>query len=124
MCELDDPAIFKSVADNSLMIYIEANKADQEFLIDRAQKSPKPLYYREKFLAKHLAEYKKIKSIEYVADIEPDDFVSWVFPHLFYARLPRYEAIAKQYGYAVPARDAFQVETVDDFNQLISSALK
>ena len=108
----------------TVMIYLAADESDQKFLIERAQKSPKPLYYRQDFLNEHLAKYKKTKNISYVADIDPDDFVSWVFPHLFYARLPRYEAIASQYGYSVPARDALQVKTVEDFNQLISSALK
>lgn len=124
MCELDDPALFGAVAENTVMIYIEASKEDEEFLIERAQRSPKPLYYREDFLNKHLAKYKQEKALAYVADIDPDDFVRWVFPHLFYARLPRYQAIAKEYGYSVPARDAFQVETVDDFNELIRTAVK
>lgn len=124
MCELDDSALINAVAENTVMIYIEANAADEKFLIDRAQNSPKPLYYREAFLTEHLAKYKKEKSLSYVADIDPDDFMRWVFPHLFYARLPRYQAIAKQYGYSVPARDAYQVETLDDFNDLIRTALK
>ena len=71
----------------------------------------------------HLARYKKTKNITYVADIDPDDFVRWIFPFLFHARLPRYEAIAKEYGYSVSARDAFQVETAEDFLDLISGAL-
>jgi len=124
LCELDEPKIFESLAQNTLMIYLQANESDQKFLIERAQKSPKPLYYRQAFLEEHLTQYKKLKNISYVADIDPDDFVSWVFPYLFDARVPRYEAIAKQYGYSVPARDALQVETEDDFTQLISSALK
>jgi len=124
LCELDDAALMESVAAKTLMIYIEADEDDQQFLIDRAQKSPKPLYYREAFLNEHLAMYKSEKGIHYVADIEPDDFVRWVFPYLFHARLPRYQAIAKRYGYAVPARDALQVESVEDFLQLIASALK
>jgi len=123
LCEIDDSTIFKSVAEKSLMIYIEASEDDQKFLIDRAQKSPKPLYYREDFLNVHLARYKKTKNITYVADIDPDDFVRWIFPFLFHARLPRYEAIAKEYGYSVSARDAFQVETAEDFLDLISGAL-
>jgi len=123
LCEIDDSEIFKSVADKTLMIYIEASKDDQKFLIDRAQTSPKPLYYREDFLNVHLARYKKTMNITYVADIDPDDFVRWVFPYLFHARLPRYEAIAKEYGYSVSARDAFQVETTEDFLDLISGAL-
>ncbi len=124
LCELDDANLIKSVADETLMIYIEANAADEKFLIDRAQQSPKPLYYRKAFLSEHLDKYKKEKGINFVADIDPDDFVRWVFPHLFYARLPRYQAIANEYGYSVPAREAMQVETVEDFNELIISALK
>jgi len=124
LCELDDDELMESVAANTLMIYIEADEDDQNFLIERAQKSPKPLYYREAFLTEHLALYKAEKNIHYVADIEPDDFVRWVFPHLFHARLPRYEAIAKRHGYFVPAREALQVQSVDDFMQLIASALK
>lgn len=124
MCELDDSEIFKSVAEKSLMIYIEASEDDKKFLIDRAQSSPKPLYYREDFLNVHLDRYKKTKNIRFVADIDPDDFVRWIFPFLFHARLPRYEAIAKEYGYSVSARDAFQVKSVDDFVDLISGALK
>lgn len=124
LCELDDSKLFESLAENTLVIYLEADEADQKFLIERAQQSPKPLYYRQAFLEEHLATYKKIKNIDYVADIDPDDFVKWVFPFLFHARVPRYEAIAEKYGYSVPARDAFQVQSVDDFNQLISAALK
>jgi len=124
LCELDEPKIFESLAQNTLMIYLQADESDQKFLIERAQKSPKPLYYRQAFLEEYLTQYKKLKNISYVADIDPDDFVSWVFPYLFDARVPRYEAIAKQYGYSVPARDALQVESEDDFTQLISSALK
>jgi len=123
-CEIDDPKIIESVAKNTVMIYLEADDEDETFLIERAQKSPKPLYYRSDFLNEHLDRYKSEKGIQYVADIDPDDFVRWVFPYLFKARVPRYQAIAKQYGYAVPAREALQVETVDDFLSLISGALR
>jgi len=124
LCELEDPDVFKSVADKTVMIYIEASEDDQKFLIERAQQSPKPLYYREEFLNVHLARYKKTKNITYVADIDPDDFVRWIFPFLFHARIPRYAAIAKEYGYSVSARDAFQVESAEDFLDLVSGALK
>ena len=46
------------------------------------------------------------------------------FPKLFYARVPRYEAIASEYGYAIPAREALQVESEADFLELIDSALR
>jgi hypothetical protein len=53
----------------------------------------------------------------------PDDFVSWIFPELFKSRLPRYQAIADQYGYTVDANDVAAVKSEDDFIRLIADAL-
>jgi hypothetical protein len=55
--------------------------------------------------------------------IDPDDFVCWVFPELFKARVPRYEAIAEQYGYTVDGDEVAKVKTEDDFMQLIAQAI-
>ena len=106
------------------MIYIEADAADEKNLIERAAREPKPLYYRESFLDEHLALYMRENSIEYIAQIEPDDFVRWVFPKLFRARVPRYKAIAEQHGYTIAARDAFAVTNTDEFLELIGSVLE
>jgi len=62
-------------------------------------------------------------NLEFVAQIDPDDYVRWVFPKLFNARVPRYKAIADEYGYTISARDAFAVNNASDFIELISSAL-
>ena len=64
------------------------------------------------------------RSLEYVAQIEPDDFVRWVFPHLFYSRIPRYEAIAKQYGYTISTTDLARVKSEQHFVALIEKALQ
>jgi hypothetical protein len=122
-CEIDDKDVIREIADHTVMIYIEADKDDEKFLIERAYKDPKPLYYRESFLDEHLALYMQQRNIEYVAQIEPDDYVRWVFPMLFSARVPRYKAIADEYGYTIKARDAFNVSSADDFLDLISNAL-
>jgi hypothetical protein len=37
--------------------------------------------------------------------------------------LPRYQAIADQYGYTIDATDVATVKGEDDFNQLIAIAL-
>jgi hypothetical protein len=55
--------------------------------------------------------------------MSPDEFVSWVFPELFKSRLPRYQAIADQYGYTVDANDAATVKNENDFIRLITDAL-
>lgn len=123
-CEIDNKQVIDEVASNTLMIYIEADAADEKMLIERAAREPKPLYYRESFLDEYLALYMRENSIEYIAQIEPDDFVRWVFPKLFRTRVPRYKAIAEQHGYTIAARDAFAVTSADEFLELIGSVLE
>ena len=122
-CEIDDAQVIQSVADNTLMIYIKTSPEDEDFLIKRAEQHPKPLYYRESFLDQQLANYFGEKNLEYAAQIDPADFVRWVFPHLFRARLPRYEAITEAHGYVISARDAFEVSNAEEFLNLIGDAL-
>lgn len=123
-CEIDDDNVIDSVAANTLIIYIKTSAEDEAFLFERAAKNPKPLYYREPFLDEQLANYYAEKGYEYTAQIDPSDFVRWVFPHLFRARLPRYEAIADKHGYVISARDAFEVGNADEFLSLIGDTLR
>jgi len=122
-CEIDDKSVIDSVAENTLMIYIKTSPEDEAFLIERAARHPKPLYYREPFLDAQLADFYAETGLEYTAQIDPSEFVRWVFPRLFKTRLPRYEAIADEYGYVISARDAFEVKNADEFLQLIGDVL-
>jgi hypothetical protein len=122
-CEIDDESVFEAVARDTVIIYIEASPEDEKILIRRAVDSPKPLYYREDFLDNALARYMEESSLEYVAQVDPNDFVAWVFPHLFKARLPRYKHIADTYGYTVPARKAFEVTSPEEFVELVAGAI-
>ncbi|HBS25765.1 MAG TPA: ATPase [Gammaproteobacteria bacterium] len=124
LCELDNESVLKTLSDNTLILYLKASKKNEEELIARAESSPKPLYYREDFLEQHLAQYMQQNDIAYVALIDPDDFVQWVFPYLFKSRIPRYEAIAKQYGYTVLTDELMQIKSVDDFMSLIETAIE
>jgi hypothetical protein len=49
--------------------------------------------------------------------------VRWVFPRLFYSRIPRYEAIVQQYGYAITTKQAEAVECEEDFLLLVEKVL-
>ncbi len=122
-CEIENAAVFEQLAEKTVLIYIEADADDEQFLIERAASNPKPLYYREAFLDEQLEAYQQEKQISFVTEIDPADFISWVFPKLFRARVPRYKAIADQYGYTVAARDAFAVQSESDFVDLIAEAL-
>lgn len=124
LCELDDPEVLKALSENTLILYIKASKNDEQGLIKRAERSPKPLYYRESFLDEELATYMSEKHLDYVALIDPDDFVRWVFPHLFYSRIPRYETIAEQYGYTITTEEVTGVQDENDFLELIANVLE
>ena len=123
LCELDDESIFESLAENSLILYIKANQGDEKRLIERSKSAPKPLYYRAEFLDEQLKLYMQEQQLEYVAMIDPDDFMRWVFPQLFYSRIPRYEAIAEKYGYTINTEDLYKIKTESDFLALVERAL-
>ena len=123
ICELDDDKLFQELAENTLILYIKANADDEKRLIERSKSAPKPLYYRAEFLDEQLSIYMQENKLEYVAMIDPDDFMRWVFPRLFYSRIPRYEAIAEKYGYTIKTEDLYQIKTEDDFLTLVEKAL-
>ena len=123
VCELDNPETLETLAQNTLIVYIKIPPALEQTIIERAKSDPKPLYYREAFLDEKLAEFMRLNNYSSTDDMPPDDFVSWVFPELFKSRLPRYQAIADQYGYTVDANDVATVKGEDDFNRLIADAL-
>lgn len=124
LCELDEPGVIELLAEHTLILYIQTTTREEEdTLIRRAQSDPKPLYFRPAFLAEQLPVYLREKGVEFVAQIEPDDFARWVFPRLFHSRLPRYEAIAKPHGYTVTSQEVAQVRDEQDFVALVEAAV-
>jgi len=123
LCELDDASVLDALAEHTLILYIKATEKDEHELIRRAEESPKPMYYREAFLDEQLEIYLREKGIAYVAQIEPDEFVRWSFPRLFYSRLPRYQAIADQYGYTITTEDLAQAKDEPSFLRVVEKAL-
>jgi len=123
VCELDEPNVIETLAQHSLIIYLKASPEQEQMLIERAAKSPKPLYYRQDFLERSLAEFMDLNAYSGVDGIPPDEFVTWVFPKLFHSRLPRYQAIADQWGYIIDACDIENVQCEADFIELVAEAI-
>ncbi len=123
VCELDSPEVLENLAENTLIIYIKIPLILEQTIIERAKTDPKPLYYREAFLDEKLAEFLSLKNYSSTEIMPPDEFVTWVFPELFKSRLPRYQAIADQYGYTVDANDVAKVKNEADFIRLVADAL-
>lgn len=124
MCELDDPDVLELLFKHTLILYIKASDEDEHALIQRAESAPKPLYYREEFLAVELGNYMQEYNIPFVAMIEPADFVRWIFPRLFRARIPRYEVISEKYGYTITTAELAKVSSEADFVQLLETAIQ
>ena len=125
LCELEEPSVFELLAENTLILYIKVTTpAEEQKLIDRARSDPKPLYYRPTFLREHLGIYLEEQGLQYAAEMIPDEFTRWIFPRLFHSRLPRYEAIARDYGYTVTSEEAAQVRDENDFNALVEMAIE
>jgi hypothetical protein len=123
VCELDDPDVLETLAKETLILYIKISADMEKTIIERAKTDPKPLYYRESFLDEKLTEFMQLKHYAATEAIPPDEFVTWVFPELFASRLPRYEAIAEQYGYTLDASAVAAVQNEEDFLTLVARAL-
>ncbi|WP_031434646.1 ATPase [Methylomarinum vadi] len=123
VCELDCPEVIERLAEHTLLLYIKIPPEMEQTIIERAKSDPKPLYYREAFLDEKLAEYMAQFHHSNPESISPDHFASWVFPELFKSRVPRYQAIADQYGYTVSADDIAHVKGEQDFLQIIADAI-
>lgn len=124
VCELDNPEVLSTLAEHTLIIYIKIPPKLEQTIVERAKTDPKPLYYREAFLDEKLAEFLTLTGYSSPEAMPPDEFVTWVFPELFKSRIPRYQAIAEQYGYTVDAHDVAAVKCEDDFLQLVADALR
>lgn len=124
VCELDDDEIMKVLSEHTLILYIKASKSDEEELVRRAIKYPKPLYYRETFLDEQLSAYMAENDLPYVAMVDPDEFVRWVFPRLFESRIPRYEHIAEKFGYTVTTEELAKVDSESAFLDMVENAIQ
>ncbi len=124
LCELDDPQVLRVLAEHTLIVYIEATAENGRELLRRAAADPKPLYYRPGFLDTELETYLRTRGLRAIAEILPDDFVLWMFERLFRARIPRYEAIARDYGYTIGADVLGAVRSEAEFLECIERMLE
>jgi hypothetical protein len=123
LVELDDEKTERTLADKTLILYLQADAEMERELVRRAVSDPKPLYYNEKFLDKKLAEYLREAELDGPDQIVPDEFVRWIFPALVAHRRPKYEAFAERHGYTVNARLIETLRDEKDFLDLVASAL-
>lgn len=118
----DDPVV-KALTTHTALLYIRGTEADAEKLVTRFKKSPKPMYYQPQFLTAKWNEFKAINKVANDSDVDPDAFGAWGFEALLYDRLPRYQALADNFGYTVDATDLATVRDGADFIGLMGKAI-
>jgi hypothetical protein len=123
VAELDDVKTIETLAKHSLILYLKPDAELEKKLVQRAIDDPKPLYYQEPFLDAKLAEYLGQTGLKSPDDIVPDEFVRWIFPALVQHRRPKYEALARDYGYTIDAAAAGAIRSEADFLELVASVL-
>ncbi|MCV6824414.1 MULTISPECIES: ATPase [Halocynthiibacter] len=128
ICEVVDPwdendPVLKSLAENTLMVWIQGSEAHTDALISRFDKSPKPMYYQPEFLERVWSEYLSDNKLQ-EGEVNPDDFVRSAYARALEARQPRYAAMAENWGVSVCAEDVAQSTTPDAFVALIGKALE
>ena len=126
ICEVvnpDDPndPVLKTLAENTLMVWIEGSSHHTDELIKRFDENPKPMCYDSGFLDLKWKEYLKINKCS-VKNVDPDDFVRWTYSEAMAHRNPIYQSMAS-WGITVQADLISQVKTPSEFNSLIGSTI-
>ncbi len=119
-----EDVVVKTLAASTALLYIRGTGKDAAELVRRFKQSPKPMYYRPHFLLEKWAEYKLINGIVDDCDVDPAGFGAWGFEALLHDRLPRYQALADNFGYVVEASDLAMVRDGDEFVDLMAAAIE
>ncbi len=123
LCEIEEAAILDAVGQQTLFIYLRVPSSQHSKILERALEYPKPLFFPKAFFDEHLAAFQKEFSVERVEEIDSLEFLRWVFPYLFEARLPKYQALADKYGVTISTDTFDGVSLEEDFINIIAKAL-
>lgn len=127
ICEVTDPSnpndpTLKLLSENALIVWLKGNDAHTDTLVERFNKAPKPMFARAEVMTERWNRYLNDRGLE-EASVDPDDFIRWSYRQMLDDRLPRYAAMAENWGVAIDA-DAFQgITEVAQFEQVIAEHL-
>jgi len=119
----DDPVV-KALTEHTALLYLRGTDGDAQRLVDRFKANPKPMYYPPDFLVAKWDEFKRLHGLAHDDAVDPDAFAVWGFEALLRDRLPRYQALADNFGYAVDATELSGVRDEADFMELMCRAIE
>lgn len=123
LCEIMDDQLIARLGQASVFVYFRAGEKEEKQVLERAQIYPKPLFFPPLLFPAWVKEFMNDRRIEEINLIDPDEFSRWVFPKLFYSRLPKYQKLADAYGVTIPCSDLYNVRDEQDFIALIAQGL-
>ncbi len=115
LCEIRDEDLMARLGAQTVFVYLKASPEEERAVLERAHMHPKPLFFPPDLLQGWLVEYLSQEGLSRPEEIEPDEFSRWVFPRLFSARLPKYQALADRYGVTVSTQALRGVSSAEDF---------
>ena len=126
ICEVVDPQnpndpVLKTLAENTLIVWIQGSDHHTDELIKRFDQNPKPMCYHPNFLDLKWKEYLKLNKCSF-KEVDPDDFVRWTYSEAMDHRNPIYKSMSS-WGITVQADLISEVKTPEEFNLLIGSTL-
>ena len=127
ICEVTDPEnkndpTLKTLSSNTLIILLKGSASHTEMLIERFNKAPKPMFAREGVMRERWTRYLNEKKLS-EREVDPDSFIRWSYAQMLEDRLPRYQAIADNWGITIDA-DAFQgITTASEFEDVVADHL-
>ena len=123
VCNLNAGECWTELAEQTLILYLEADESMEKTLLERARACPKPMCYEADYLEENLAEYLRLNQIDHAENMVPDQFIEWLFPRLLKRRRSQYAAIAKRYGYRLNAADLGKLRDEQDFLEAVGAAI-
>ncbi len=122
LCEIEDDEVLEGLGQQTLFVYLKVRQEGHAEILGRASSYPKPLYFPPAFLEERLARYFEKFDLDDNRSIDPTEFLRWIFPHLFEARLPKYQRLAEKYGVVVASHEV-DLSSEEAFLKTIAGAL-
>ncbi len=128
ICEWVDPEnpsdeILTALSSVALPVWIKGSDEHTEELIRRFDRAPKPMAYRPDFLETAWTRYLD-ETGQTEGAVDPDAFIRWTYAQALAHRQPIYEAMARNWGITVDARDMATVRDAHDFDRVIAAGLE
>ena len=127
ICEVTDPhdrndPTLNALSDNALIIWLKGSPEHTDMLVERFNQAPKPMFARSEAMTSRWERYLSDRGLT-EHQVDPDDFIRWSYRQMLDDRLPRYQAIAQNWGIAIDADQFFGVSSAEEFVEIVGRSL-